>query len=191
MVKLRKVFFGVSGLGIISVGLFVISTFPQSILLTCWKPDSKQNNICSYGIYEIPTISRVRCSSESAINAVCEETRTSVLSSFLKYSRTIVDPTGSYIHTTRMRSNGSKEVRSRLIIVNYQTKESLFIPNLSGKSYGEINLIKENLGIFLKDTNKKLFQVSEPIVNPWIGAVPLIIIFVGTSFAFFRESYKS
>jgi hypothetical protein len=108
MVRGRKIFCGLSSLSCFLVGLFILARCPQRIQVRCWKPDLKPDEICRYSIYEIPTISRVRCSSEKINHAICENVTTSILSSSLKYSEVIIDPTGAYIHSGRYRSGGGK-----------------------------------------------------------------------------------
>jgi hypothetical protein len=189
MVKVRKIFYGISGLSFLLVGLFIIARCPQRLQVKCWKPNLKTDKICRYGVYEIPTISRVSCSSEKINHTVCENVTTSILSSSLKFSEFIIDPTGSYIHSGRYRSNGGKVDISQLVIVNYKTKASLQIPHRTGRSPSEL---KKDLDLFLKDKNQQHIQVVDvSLSESWFLVIPAVILPIGGSLAFFRELCKS
>jgi hypothetical protein len=189
MVKVRKIFYGFSGLSCLLVGLFIVARCPQRVQIECWKLEVKPDEICLYSIYEIPTISRVRCSSEKINNAICEDVTTTILSSSLKYSEAIIDPTGSYIHSGRYRSGGGKVDRSQLVIINYKTKASLPVFHRIGRSPSEL---KKDLDSFLKDKNRKRLQIADTSPSDsWIRVIPAVILPFGASLAFFRELWKS
>jgi hypothetical protein len=177
MVRGRKIFCGLSSLSCFLVGLFILARCPQRIQVRCWKPDLKPDEICRYSIYEIPTISRVRCSSEKINHAICENVTTSILSSSLKYSE------------VRYRSGGGKVDISQLVIVNHKTKASLPVSHRTGKSPNEL---REDLDSFLKDKDRKHLQITDiSLSDSWILVIPAVIVPIGVSLAFFRELCKS
>jgi hypothetical protein len=186
----KRVICQLAGVGALLLGFGLSAGIDQSMYIKCFKPPANQKRFCHYGIGIFPTTSRNRCSDEQVLNVICEETEVSFLHPSLKDSRILVDPTGTYIQKATLpgRSKGARV--PRLVIVNYRTKDLTYLDNYSERSQDEIEFLKKEFDLFLKNPDQKPFQMSEEKPYPLAGAIPLAVVSVVIFIVFFKESLK-
>jgi hypothetical protein len=179
-----------TGLGMLLFGFVLCSGIPQSINLKCFKSQVNQNQFCTYGNDIFATTSRVRCSDVPLNSVICEETRVSSVHPSLKDSYILVNPTGTYIQTYAPRADPKGTRIPHLVIVNYKTKDRLTVSNYGSTSQAGIESLKQEFDLFLKKPDQKPFQINTEEPGSSIVSIPLLVIFVVTSLAFFQESFK-
>jgi hypothetical protein len=166
-----------------------VSMVSQSLQFKCIKTGTKQHKICNYGIFIFPSVSRSRCSPKEIAHVICEKTSFSILHSSLKYSNTLADPTGAYIQIGAI-SSGEKRKVPNLVIANYHSETRMVVVNHTGKSQEEIESLKKEFDIFLKNPSKMSFQINEQVLFPWLDAMPVSILSLVASIEFLRRSNK-
>jgi hypothetical protein len=179
-----------TGVGMLLFGFVLCSGIPQSINLKCFKPQVNQSKFCTYGNDILATTSRVRCSDVPLSSVICEKMRVSSVHPSLKDSYILVNPTGTYIQTYAPRADPKGARIPHLVIVNYKTKDKLIVSNYGSTSQAGIESLKQEFDLFLKKPDQKPFQVNTEESGSSIVSIPLLIMFVVTSLAFFQESFK-
>jgi hypothetical protein len=170
MIQLKR-FRQLVSVGILLTGFLFVISLPSHIQIKCSKLEVKQNKFCTYGIGMFPSLSRTNCFMTEINSVVCETINYSLYPK-LKSSFLLVDPTGSYTGKSNVFSNSKSAPRPNLVLVNYRKKTQIPIPNYSFRDQNEINLLKKDFDTFLKNPNKKTYQIDEEIPGTWILVVP-------------------
>ncbi len=187
---IKRYFCQLTGVGMLSFGFALCSVIHQSISLKCFRLPVNQNRFCTYDDGFFPATSRVNCSDVPLSSVICEEIRVSSVHPSLKRSSVLVNPTGTYIQTYAPRSDPKGARIPHLVIVNYKTKDRLTVSNYGSTSQAGIESLKQEFDLFLKKLEQKPFEMNAEMGGSSFVSIPLLVLFVVTSLAFFHESFK-
>jgi hypothetical protein len=170
---------------ILLTGCLFVSTLPSRMQVKCSKLEKPQNRLCTYGIWDFPWVSRRNCFNAKIDQVSCEQVRYSLNPAF-KQSTILGDPTGSYIGKSTVLSSTTSSPRPHLVIVNYRKRSQLPISNYTFRSQAEVDFLKKDFDAFLRNPDRKSYQIEEKIPGGWILAVPFGGIFALVSLAIFQ-----
>ncbi len=170
----------------IAVAFAVLGSSKGGNVVECTK-FFQPTQFCTYDGWGIlPSSKRNKCMSVKAGEAVCERVSAAQISEQFKYADILKNPTGTY-----GMGRSRKGHNSRLIIVNYKTKEALGAARWPPRSDEELSSLQADFKLFLKDPKRHKHQIVDaPLEWAWISNIALLGPMLILSLVCFQESKR-
>jgi hypothetical protein len=148
------------------------------------------SQFCTYDKWGIlPSSTRNKCHSMSKGEVMCENVKSVKVSPMFKYARILKNPTGTYVAKAGSRKQGS--ATSRLVIVNYKTKENMGVITWLPRSEADIKHRQDEFKQFLKNPQQQKYRIVDaPFPYEWVPATAISAIPLLGSFICFRQAWR-